>query len=55
MKTKATYLDPKRVLVETPLDTMPLDCPHFSIDKELVRIAQLNYRNVQVIEKLCDR
>lgn len=33
-----------------PLETMPLDCPHFSIDKELVSIAQLNYGNVQVIE-----
>ncbi len=38
-----------------PLETMPLDCPHFSIDKELVSIAKLNYGNVKVIENIYDK
>lgn len=33
-----------------PLETMPLDCPHFSINKELVRIAKRNYGNVKIVE-----
>ncbi|MBQ0048400.1 MAG: hypothetical protein KBT33_13015 [Prevotellaceae bacterium] len=33
-----------------PLVTMPLDCPYFSIDKDLVSFAQLNYGNVKLIE-----
>ena len=34
-----------------PLESMPVDCPHFSIDKDLESMAELNYGNIKVIEK----
>lgn len=33
-----------------PLNTMPLDCPHFSINKDLVSLVQRNNGSVQIIE-----
>jgi len=35
-----------------PLESMPVDCSHFSIDKELESMARLNYGNIKVIEKI---
>lgn len=37
-----------------PLETMPLDCPHFSINKELVSIEKSKYKNVKMIETAHD-
>lgn len=34
-----------------PLQTMPIDCPYFSIDKEIESMAKINYGNVKMIEK----
>ena len=37
-----------------PLETMPLNCPHFSINKELVSIEKSKYKNVKMIETAHD-
>ena len=37
-----------------PLETMPLNCPHFSINKELVSNEKSKYKNVKMIETAHD-
>ena len=37
-----------------PLETMPHNCPHFSINKELVSIEKSKYKNVKMIETAHD-
>lgn len=38
-----------------PLESMPVDCPFFCIDKEIESMAKLNYGDVKVIEKVYEK
>ena len=35
-----------------PLEVMPMDCPYFRLDKEIVSMAKLNYNNIKAEEKV---
>ena len=38
-----------------PLESMPVNCPFFCVDKEIESMAKLNYGNVIVIEKVYEK